>query len=121
MTALRAHLFGSHARGDAKPDSDIDIVLMVEDPKAYLNDTNWISSFGEVSHSVVEDWGAVTSLRVFYTAGPEVEFSFATNDWCRLPPDLGTKHVVSQGCVIVADRGGQLTALVEACHKHLAH
>jgi predicted nucleotidyltransferase len=30
-----AALVGSHARGTAKPDSDIDIVLLVDDPNIY--------------------------------------------------------------------------------------
>ena len=108
-------LVGSHARGSARPDSDIDIVVVVDDPETYLNDTTWTSMFGNVARAVVENWGSVTSLRVFYSGGPEVEFGFTTDAWCHLPPDPGTRAVIQAGCVILFDRAQTLSALVEAC------
>ena len=108
-------LVGSHARGSARPDSDIDVVVVVQDPKTYLNDTSWTSMFGNVARAVVENWGNVTSLRVFYSDGPEVEFGFTTDAWCHLPPDPGTRAVVQAGCVVLFDRAQMLSALVEEC------
>jgi predicted nucleotidyltransferase len=44
-------LVGSVARGDARPDSDIDILLLAMHPAAYLESVDWVSEFGEVQHS----------------------------------------------------------------------
>ena len=57
-------LVGSYARGDARPDSDIDVVLIVADPARYLTDTSWVSAFGSETTCAVEDWGTMTSVRV---------------------------------------------------------
>ena len=94
-------LVGSHARGEARPDSDIDIVLLCTEPRAFLSDTSWIHRFGAVETCHTEYWGLVTSLRVYYTEGLEVEFGMTTLAWAALPVDPGTKHVVSHGMRIL--------------------
>lgn len=68
-------LVGSHARGEARSDSDIDVVLLCTEPHALVNDPSWIQTFGEVETCHTEDWGLVTSLRVHYRDGVEVEFA----------------------------------------------
>lgn len=50
-------LVGSHARGDAALDSDIDLVLLCTEPALYVRQTRWISTFDEVVRSSREDWG----------------------------------------------------------------
>src|SRR5262245_54321986 len=86
VTAWAAHqptiaavaLIGSYARGEARPDSDLDLVLLCEAPHAFVADTSWIHCFGEVRTCHTEDWGRVTSLRVHYTESFEVEFGLTT-------------------------------------------
>jgi predicted nucleotidyltransferase len=56
-------LVGSHARGTARPDSDVDLVLLTERPRDLVDDTSWLERFGTVSRRVVEGWGRVTSVR----------------------------------------------------------
>jgi len=56
-----AALVGSYARDEAKPDSDIDLVIIALEPCKYLNNTAWIEQFGEVSSYELEDWGLLTS------------------------------------------------------------
>ena len=87
-------LVGSHARGEAKPDSDIDLVIITSDPTSYINDLSWIGTFGEIKRYKVEDWGLLISLRVFFSGGPEVEFGIASLEWAAIPPDAGTARVV---------------------------
>ena len=74
-------LVGSHARGEASPQSDVDLILLLRNPKEYLKDRNWISEFGEPGHIVQEDWGKVTSLRVLYADGLEIEYGLSNLDW----------------------------------------
>ena len=103
---LAAALVGSWARGSAKPDSDIDLVLIVENPIDFLEDTTWISRFGIPQNQQVKEYGAVTSLRVWYADGKEVEFGFTTPDWIAEPLDPGTRQVINAGCRVILDRSG---------------
>ena len=104
-------LVGSHARGEARPDSDIDLVLLCDDPQVFLSDMSWIERFGNVESCQTEDWGMVTSLRVHYRHGLEVEFGMTTTAWAGLPIDPGTKSVVMNGMRILMDRNGELSQL----------
>lgn len=105
---------GSYARGDAKPDSDVDLVLVCREPSRLLVDTAWVSTFGEVHEVSLEDWGLVQSARVVYQDGLEVEFGFTGIEWTKTPPDGGTAAVIKGGCSILLDRDGRLGRL-KAC------
>src|SRR5512145_2311064 len=80
-------IVGSVARGDARPDSDVDVVLLTTDPPAYLARTDWMAAFGEQGVVGRENYGRVTSLRTFYADGVEVEFAIAPADWAAAPFD----------------------------------
>ena len=107
-------LVGSYARGEARPDSDIDVMLLCTEPRGFLTETSWIHCFGEVRTCHTEAWGVVTSLRVHYTESFEVEFGLTTLAWAGLPVDPGTQHVVAHGMRILWDREGLLGRLQEA-------
>ena len=104
-------LVGSHARGKARQDSDIDLVLLCTEYKSYLEDVSWINDFGKPVSVGLEDYGKLTSVRVFYEEGPEVEFGFTQLDWLALPLDVGTVGVLRNGFQIVYDRSGKYSAL----------
>jgi uncharacterized protein len=108
-------LVGSHARGSARPDSDIDLVMIAQDPAAYLQDQAWLPTFGPVIQAEIEDWGLLQSIRVFYANGPEVEFGLTPPQWAATDPvDAGTQEVVADGARILLDRQGLLAALLHA-------
>ena len=96
-------LVGSHARGAASPDSDIDLVILADDPIGYIANQSWARRFGLIERHRIEDWGKVTSLRVWYEGGPEVEFGFSAIDWANKPLDKGTRKVIDEGIVILYD------------------
>jgi len=98
-------LVGSHARGTARPDSDVDLMLLTERPRALVEDTAWLTGFGRVLRVVAEDWGRVTSLRVWYAEGLEVEFGLATVEWATRP-DEGTHRVLGDGMRVLLDPDG---------------
>ena len=104
-------LVGSHARGEARPDSDIDFLVLCADPARYLAHPEWVSAFGEVASLAFEDWGKVQSIRVHYQDGPEVEFGIAGTDWIAVPPDEGTAEVLRAGCIVLFDRDGLIERL----------
>jgi len=96
-------LVGSHARQQAKPDSDIDFVIISDDVALLEKDVSWLNRFGTVQRQAKEKWGSVTAIRVFYADGQEIEFGLATKCWADIPADAGTKRVVRDGMVILKD------------------
>jgi predicted nucleotidyltransferase len=99
-------LVGSHARGDATSDSDIDLVILTSEPEPYLDDVSWVSQFGTARSVDREDWGKVQSLRVFYAGGPEVEYGITTPDWASHPVPQRTQEVLAGGMKLLFDRTG---------------
>ena len=97
-------LVGSHARGTAKPSSDVDLVILTSCPQRYLETTDWVTTFGPIAEQTIEDWGAVTSVRVWYESGVEVEFGITTPSWVARPIDEGTRKTISDGIRILLDR-----------------
>lgn len=94
-------LVGSHARDQARPDSDIDLVVLVETPKDLLEDTGWVRAMGLPLRQEVEDWGNVISLRVWYAGGPEVEYGLTGLDWGSDPADEGAQRVMADGMKVL--------------------
>jgi predicted nucleotidyltransferase len=90
-------LVGSHARGEARPDSDIDLVIIAENPERYFLEHIWLKNFGQSIKTKHEDWGLVQSLRVWYDSGLEIEFGFTSKDWISEPLDTGTQEVLGNG------------------------
>ncbi len=77
-----AILVSSHARGGARQDSNIDLVLLCTEYESYLENVSWINDFG-----------------------------FTQLDWLFLPLDVGTVGVLRNGFRIVYDRSGKYSAL----------
>ncbi len=112
MTELREHvaawaaeqpdvvavvLVGSHARGEARPDSDIDLVLVTTDRGGRLRERGWLARFGQVLSVEEADYGAIRSLHVQYAFG-EVEWALGETTWLEMTrTDPGTRAVVARG------------------------
>lgn len=113
-----AGLVGSWARGDARPDSDVDAMIFTPNPGLFLDDWGWLAEFGVVKSAAREDWGVVQSVRVFYEDGPEVEFGLTTPAWAAIDPvDAGTREVASAGLMVLYDPDGVLAGLVEEVRR----
>src|SRR4030042_1788327 len=73
-----AALVGSAARQDHPADewSDLDLVLVADDPQAYLVSTDWLNEFGEPWFTFVEraPAGLVIERRVLFADGQDVDF-----------------------------------------------
>ena len=113
-------LVGSRARGEAGPDSDVDLVVLCDSPSAYWADLAWPGSlpWHEIGLGVEstrdEDYGLLWSRRVLLSSELEIEFGFVAEQWARTDPiDGGTLRVVSAGHRIVYDRDGMLRRLSE--------
>jgi len=71
-------LHGSWATGTARPDSDVDLLVIANDIGGYLAWQDWLSDFGKPGDRVVERREGASALRVWYADGPEVEFTLVT-------------------------------------------
>ena len=98
-------LVGSYARGAARDDSDIDLVILTDQPEKYLDSIEWVERFGRVEKHQTEDYGKLISIRVSYQDGAEVEYGITTPDWAVTPLDAGTREVISGGMIVLFERG----------------
>jgi predicted nucleotidyltransferase len=112
-------LIGSYARGNPQADSDIDFVVVVTEPEKYLTATDWTRYFGEPIELRIEDWGALSSVRVFYKNKIEIEFGFVSPDWVSVTPiDPGTLKAVQRAAKILYDKSGRMAALLLAASSY---
>lgn len=106
-------LAGSYAKGTAKPNSDVDLVIITQDPKSLLENDLWLQNFGQIKEIKNEDWGLIQSKRVFYENSPEVEFGITTTEWAKIDPvDPGTKQVILDGIKVLYDKNNILQSLL---------
>jgi predicted nucleotidyltransferase len=110
-------LVGSQARNEASPTSDIDLMLLCRNPVSYLGNHEWITLFGRPARIEKEDWGKVTSLRVWYTEGLEVEFGIASDDWGTDPSDRGDGQVIRNGLIVLHEIDRKLSERVKRFGK----
>jgi len=110
-------LVGSYTRNKAHQDSDIDLVLILNNPEKYVNNLDWIKEFGEIEKHKIEYWGRVTSIRTWYKNGIEVEFGITSAEWAEIPVDSGTFRVVSDGSKILLDKSKKLEQLLSEVKK----
>jgi hypothetical protein len=120
-------LVGSHARGTARQDSDIDLVLLVTDLQGFRANTAWIEQIdwqARDSHPQKwqdEDYGVAWSRRIWPAADSvQVELTFAPLSWANVdPPDAGTRQIISEGCQILYDPDGLLVRLCEGIGREI--
>ncbi len=99
-------VIGSWARGAARVDSDIDILVLTTDPTTYVEGESWISgALGEEAPVIAtRRWGPLVERRVLLASGTEIEWGFATPHWASTSPlDPGTANVIRDGCIAVHD------------------
>lgn len=56
---VEAILFGSYARGDAEPESDIDVLILVDAPRQDISARNW--QVGDLAAEFLLNYGIVVS------------------------------------------------------------
>lgn len=80
---------------------------------ARLADTRWVERFGQPRQIQVESYGRLTSLRVWYAGGLEMEYGITDQDWAALSPDPGTRWVVAGGFRVLFERTPLLSLLLK--------
>jgi len=106
-------LVGSWARGAAREDSDIDLVVITSAQSLYEAEADWARPLGVTAFIGTKSWGRLTERRAVTASGLEVEFGITTPAWAATDPlDPGTRRVVNDGIRVVYDPKGMLAALV---------
>lgn len=113
-------LVGSWARGTARDDSDIDLMLLTPDPLLFRQDNRWLNEIDwhSIGSAIAAwrdaDYGIVWSRHVQLADNTEIEFGFGPLTWASVDPiDPGTFQVINDGCRILFDPQGLLEELVK--------
>jgi nucleotidyltransferase-like protein len=118
-------LVGSWARGQARADSDIDLIVLAAKPERYresawLDELDWSRVGAKPATWTDETYGAVWSRRVLLDDGTEVEFSFGSPSWAAVDPfDAGTRRVLSGGCRVLHDPEGLLHGALRRIYSRI--
>ncbi len=108
-------LVGSYARGDAREDSDVDLVVLTIAPGELLDDDGWLGVFGQAELVDERDFGAIGERRLRLASGLEVEVGVGAPAWASIEPlDEGTEQVASDGLIPLYDPDGILGRLLDA-------
>jgi len=107
-------LVGSCATGTDTSSSDIDLVLITRNPQAYIRSSAWVQVFGCIERKQTEHYGKLTSLRVFYSNGPEMEFGITDKSWIALPLDEGTLGVLRNGSSVLCERDASISEIINS-------
>jgi len=114
---------GSWARGTARPDSDLDLVILATDLQRYRADQTWLGDLTlpkpyRVASWRSADYGTAWSCHVGLAPSAELEITFCNPAWvCTDPIDNGTRRVVTAGFRIILDREQRLARLREAIEE----
>jgi len=105
-------LLGSQARTEHKADqwSDIDVVLIADDPDRYLGSSDWLEDLGSPLVTVVEPWalGGGLERRVLFRSGMDVDFAFVPTtiapDLVAMTTDPSVQRLLGRGIRVLVDK-----------------
>jgi hypothetical protein len=89
----------------------VDLVVIADEPRVYLQNRDWASAFGTIVRQQVEEYGRLVALRVEYEDHLEVEYGLTDHGWVSIPLDEGTRTVIGGGMQVVFERGPLLSTL----------
>jgi peptidase E len=107
-------LVGSWARGAARADSDLDLVVLADQAEGLLARSDWLGAFGSAGLVGGRDFGAVRERRLRLPSGFEIEVCVGAPSWADVPADPGTARIALDGLVPLYDPNGILRRLLDA-------
>ena len=101
---------GSRARADIPADrwSDLDIILIVDDPEPYAESATWVSEFGTPALTLLEGTpSGQRERRVLYETGEDVDFPlFPLSALDRLGQSANAVALLARGYRVLVDKIG---------------
>jgi len=126
-TCRAVAIVGSFARGQAKPGSDLDLLILTTSPDRYGSSLEWLAATGlaaagyRIRAAERARYGRAFSWHIELEREGLLELTFADPSWAeRESIDPGTRRVVADGMVIVADKDGLLIALQQQVEQESA-
>jgi predicted nucleotidyltransferase len=116
-----AALVGSYAREELEKDSDVDLVIITETPQKYISNTEWTRVFGKPITKKVEKYGKLTSLRIWYESGLEIEYGFATREWIEKVSENDLKQITNDGLRVLFEKEKLLSPYETPAHKDIGN
>jgi predicted nucleotidyltransferase len=111
-------LVGSWARDAPTGDSDVDLVVLSEEPERFERDDEWITRLGAARLLRRRRWGVLTEHRLAIPSGTELDVGVAPTSWASTGPvDAGTRRVVADGMRALHDPDGLLDRLAAAVER----
>ena len=113
-------MVGSWAREKARPDSDLDLLVLTNDKGAWTSGSEWINAIAislgfQADKAKLETYGVVKSWRVWLGEQVELELTLRDISWAGVDPiDKGTREVIKDGFRILIDKDNLLTDLRSA-------
>ncbi len=117
-----AFIVGSRARADHPADewSDLDVVIVADDPQPYLASAEWLSAIGDARLTFLEPTavGGLTERRALFDGGLDVDFTFIPTGYIQhmlqhaLPVEVA--RVFQHGVRILFDKDAAIAGLVHA-------
>jgi hypothetical protein len=105
-------LVGSWARGRPRCDSDVDLVVLVDEPERYRQEDDWAAELGAGEVLRRREWGAITEHRLALGGTIDLDLGIGPVSWAATDPvDSGTYAVVRDGMRILHDPDGLLAEL----------
>ena len=81
---VAAAIVGSWARGAAREDSDVDLILLAEDANIFEGD-GWIAQLAPAAERArTAEWGAIAERRLRLPSGLEIEVGIDHSSWAGL-------------------------------------
>lgn len=106
---------GSRARGTARPDSDLDLVILSATPERYIDGEDWARELGLGEVRATAHRGMLVEQRLKTAWGLELDIAIGSPRWASVSPlDPGTWRVTGEGLRIVYDPAGLLGRLKRA-------
>jgi aminoglycoside 6-adenylyltransferase len=103
-----ALVVGSQVRADMPADrwSDLDVVLVVDDPRELADDASWVESFGKPALTFLEStaFGDRVERRVLYETGEDVDFPLLeASAWRELSELPEARALLARGHRVLYD------------------
>jgi len=115
-----AFLIGSRARSDCPADeySDVDMVIITEQPVRYLDEDRWLASIGAPRISFTEDtFLGGKERRILLEGGADLDLIVLTQAQAEGIQTGGMDELLARGHVLLKDKPGLAQTLEEAVRR----